>query len=64
MGREIPLPNCHALRCLQTDDMTKDFMDKDFPKKIDDHYKMMQSAVNESVAPALKLLMARSGEAR
>ena len=55
MGREIPLPNCHALRCLQADDTIKDFMDKDFPKKTDDRYKRMQSAVNASVAPALNL---------
>jgi hypothetical protein len=55
MGRETPLPNCHALRCLQADDTIRDFMDKDFPKKTDDRYKRMQSAVNASVAPALNL---------
>ena len=53
--REIPLPNCHALRCLQADDTIKDFMNRDFPKKTDDRYKRMQSAVNASVAPALNL---------
>ena len=46
MGREIPLPNCHALRCFQADDIIKDFMDKDFPKKTDDCYKRMQPAVS------------------
>ena len=55
MGREIPLPNCHTLRCLQADDTIKDFMDKDFLKKTDDHYKRMQSALNMSVAQALNL---------
>lgn len=55
MGRETPLPNCQALRCLQADDTIRDFMDKDFPKKTDDRYKRMQSAVNASVAPALNL---------
>ena len=55
MGREIPLPNCHALRSLQADDTIKDFMDRDFPKKTDDRYKRMQLAVNASVAPALNL---------
>lgn len=55
MGREIPLPNCHALRCLKADDTIKDFMDRDFPKKTDDRYKRMQLVVNASVAPALNL---------
>ena len=55
MGKEHPLPNCQALRCLQADDTIKDFMDKDFPKKTDDRYKRMQSAVNASVAPVLNL---------
>ena len=55
MGKEQPLPSCQALRCLQADDTIKDFMDKDFPKKTDDRYKRIQSAVNASVAPALNL---------
>ena len=54
MAREISLPNCHTLRCLQADDTIKDFMN-DFSKKTDDRYKRMQSAVNASVAPALDL---------
>jgi hypothetical protein len=48
--------NCHALRyirTLQVDDTIKDFTDK--PKKNNDRYRRMQSAVNASVAPVLNL---------
>ena len=55
MEREIPLPNGHALRCLQVDDTIKDFMDKDFSKKTDDCYKRMQLVMYVSVASALNL---------
>lgn len=36
-----------------SDDALKDFMGREFPKRMDDRYKRVQSTVNATVAPVL-----------
>jgi hypothetical protein len=55
MARENPLPDIPALCSPTTDDVIVDYMGSDFPSKLDDHYKRIQTAIISAGAPVLNL---------
>ena len=55
MAKDDPLPDHPCLKCLQADDSIVDFLGKDFPVKLDNQLKRIQSAILTAAAPSLNL---------
>lgn len=55
MAKDDPLPDHVYLKSLQADDSIVDFLGKDFPSKLDNQLKRIQSAILAAAAPPLNL---------